>query len=585
MEIAGIVRSEGCSWDVRLRFSNALLHHGQLEHAKRFIDGFDAESFFIHADNAAQIHLMSSVLIRTGRVDRIVSLLGMEDLSERFGPFIALDTRLKAAGELLRHEENEKTRRLIEDVDVDEGLIDNLSPEQITLLVTIIVKTGQPKRALQVLEKARFDRFNGFVTDKILLSTCQAMLMKKRPRLAESLAERIDAVRFLEKASNQQEVRLLLTVMASTQRCDEILHLMEKIKHLKKFNELKGHDLALTIAHMLIDKGRGLDAFKMISGLGPEMRINTADGEKYGKALLRLKKYKELERFLLFCDQEGAGNCRYNILRTMYHRCRWQFHLAAGSIKKADFSKYDTVSEAVWAARLLNLEGNHLDAAETIDPWLTKGGLSVNETSSLLYEKGFSLRSVGEIENSLACFDQVMKLNRKVNHWVWMCHFEYAVTSYFIGNNERAVETALLGIKKRSAQFSHDQNPCIFLFAFLKGAGTKGKCFENASVFAKAWSFPHFPYHIISAVFSAVSLFEGDKQAKAQALMLSLIEQVKNAAFKTVKERLIFLLASEKKPFMDQEFVRLFGELLWPNHAKTSYERNLIFKLAGTPVQ
>ncbi len=580
MEMADIVRLEKCPWYVRFCFSNAIYDH-EPDCAKRFIDGFDFEEFF-YAENIVQMNFMVRVFIRIGCCDEVLALLKSLHSLERFDSSFVRNFSFNVIIEVLRIKNDSRAIQLLSEIDLSESLINFFCPEQLTALIEVLVRNGQSIRAMKILKQTLAD---SFLSDKISLKVAYAMLLKNKIHQAESLIEKIDAKRFIEQAANATEIRFLFNLMIYGRRGGEVHDLIKEMHDLATFKELESKDYYLSLAHMLIGKGKKKDAYGIILSLESGIVPDSENVIKFLSALLRLRMFKKLDLFFAKSKEKGSDHYDFSGLRAMHHRCQWQFNLASESFETRHLSKADNFSRVHAFARVLNCLGKHMEAKALIEPYLKLEKFSIADRSSFLIEKAISLRSMGEFGKALACFDEIIKINNTVNQWVWMADFEYALTSFFIADICKAIMTAHFGMKKKSFQLSTDQNPCIFLFAFLKDGETIKRCSEFACAFAKAWSFPHFPYHIIATVFSVIASHRLNEPEKANSAMNLILEQVKGRGLKEVKKQLVILLARNRKVFLNQEIIRLLGELLWPNHAESSYERNIIFKLAAISVQ
>ena len=454
--------------DIRLRVANALLAQGQIDQAKELIAEINSAEYFQQAASAGQVNLLFSVLIRTDQGDVSFFLLESANMAERFSVFDDIDIRLRVANALLAQGQIDQAKELIAEINSAEYFQQAASAGQVNLLFSVLIRTDQGDVSFFLLESANMaERFSVFDDIDIRLRVANALLAQGQIDQAKELIAEINSAEYFQQAASAGQVNLLFNVLVYAQRSNEIVRLLEDVKVIRLIGGEALIDLKLDIGRKLIMQGQRYTAKKILISINPDKLTNKDHFDALGLLYIHLSMFDKASSVFNVAEKKKCIHPDLFTHMAILFFCLGKMDKASKYIDEQIQSSRRTPTNLLWKAKLLNYSGQHVKALYWIDVLLSKYSSNPVWRCFGLVEKGNFLRSLGKYEEANICYQKAQSTNHGVTFWLWIAHFENAMTLIYLNKAEAALASALKGCSYKSPIYNEKYNPCAILYHYL----------------------------------------------------------------------------------------------------------------------
>lgn len=526
-------------------------------------------------DNVSLMNLAGYLLQETpSKVQEAVELTGMIRTEKS-----SWDGCLRVANMLLDNGQINQAKELIAELDSTEYFQQAASAGQVNLLFSVLIRTDQGDVSLFLLESANMaERFSVFDNMDIKLRAANTLLARGQTDQAKGLIAEIDTAKFMKHVNSAGQVRLLFNVIAYFQRPAEIFRLLEDVKIIRLFGGEALIDLKLNIVNTLIMQGQRQAAKEILTGINPESLSNQDHAGLLGLAYIQLSMFDQASH--VFGVAERKENSHPDLFTHMARLflCLGEIDKAKDYIDKHAQSNKRSPSNLLWKAKLLNYTGQHVDALYWVDILLSNFSSFPVRRCFGFVEKGNTLRSLARFEEALFCYQKAQEIHIGATFWLWIAHFEHAMTLIYLDKTEEALTAALKGCTYKSQMYSEKYNPCVILYHFLLHRQKRSKDFLIPTMKwadnARLWPHPYTPHKVWMLLLTAVVLEEQGHTQTAKSLIGEIINSLVSKD-KSQQEHLTAMLATVSF-WRDYKFLNSLSSAVWPNEFNWRVIRHLV---------
>lgn len=460
-------------------------------------------------DNVSLMNLAGYLLQETpSKVQEAVELTGMFRVEKS-----SWDVCLRVANMLLDNGQINQAKRLISKIDAAKYFERATSAWQISLLFSVLIRADKGDEALFLLESANMaERFSVFDDIDIKLRAANTLLARGQTDQAKGLIAEIDTAKFMKHVNSAGQVKLLFNLIAYFQRSAEILRLLEDVKIIRLFGGETLIDLKLNIVNKLIMQGQRQAAKEVLTGISHEKLSNDDHAGLLGLAYIQLSMFDQALHVFGVAERKGHIHPDLSVYMAVLFLCLGEIDKAKEYIDKYTQSNKRSPSNLLWKAKLLNYTGQHDDALYWVDILLSNFSYVPVHRCFGFVEKGNTLRSLARFEEALLCYQKAQEMHIGPIFWLWIAHFEHAMTLVYLDKTEEALTAAWNGCTYKSQIYSEKYNPCVILYHFLLHRQKRSKDFfiqpikwaENA----RLWPHPYTPHKVWMLLLTAAVLDE-----------------------------------------------------------------------------
>lgn len=385
-----------------------------------------------------------------------------------------------------------------------------------------------------------------------LIESAQILLKKLRVEEISLYAKSCDEIRFFLQSFIFMELPELCIAFLNS----------HKLKNRYDADELI--DLKLLLARFMVTKGYIDHAKTMVGEVDPEQIVKPKHFESLIVLNINLDRFKEVLHVSRIVEINKKIYPNYYTHLAIYHLCFGNIRKAAAIIHK---QKQATTANLHWKTKLLNLQNNHDEAIQIISTFKYEfKRLNPVEKCFGCIEEGNTLRALSRYDEALSNYQQAQQFDIEPIFWLWLAHFEHALTLSYLNENSDALRSASKGCLIRSIRYNSAYNPCEVLRKILLIRQNASLCTEDSLTKfvdnALLWPFPYFPHKywmLLLAAYGAIR--QGDRELLEKIL---LILSERHKVYRSSKN----ICVTESQPDFQSEFKNYFDclkNLLFPN--------------------
>lgn len=306
--------------------------------------------------------------------------------------------------------------------------------------------------------------------------------------------------------------------LTTTSLCNFANHLAKEAPHrlqeaggiLTMLPLTKRAPATITLANVLLMQGRKEKAQLLIEELEWHDITSPEQLSALGMTYNRLGSFKVANKIFAFAEDRGLCCPNFYTHKAIAHICLSQPRQAEKCINQ-DIGRYGpSILNLYWKMRFLNSMGRHEDALLIAEELIADySSSSPNHLCFVFVEQGIALRFSGHPLKGLVSFNNAIAVRDASPPWLWIAHFENALTLALSGKIEMAMDIAAKGHRINFSTMHSPYNPCSILHEFLcqkYGGKTSPPSLEMWIKFAKRWPWPFLPYHLWIFLFTALTL-------------------------------------------------------------------------------
>lgn len=417
---------------------------------------------------------------------------------------------------------------------------------------------------LDLILRSSFPNQYGDTNFRVKLMATKSMVSHDLIESAQILLKKLRVEEILLYAKSCDEIIFFLQsyiFMELPELCIEFLN-NHKLKNRYDADELI--DLKFLLARFMVTKGYIEHAKSIVREVDPDKIVKPEHFESLIFLNINLARYKEVLHVSRIVEIKKKIYPNYYTHIAIYHLCFGSIRKAAAIINK---QKQATTASLHWKTRILNLQNNHDEAIQIISTLKYEfKRLNPVEKCFGYIEEGNTLRALSRYDEALSNYQQAQKCHIGTIFWLWLAHFEHAVTLACLNENSDALRSASKGFQIRSIRYNSAYNPCGVLRKILSIRQNASLCTEDSlNKFADnalLWPFPYFPHKywmLLLVAYGAIR--QGDRELLEKIL---LILSERHKVYRFSKN----IGITESQPDLQSEYKDYFDRLkniLFPN--------------------
>jgi len=331
---------------------------------------------------------------------------------------------------------------------------------------------------------------------RVKLMATKSMVSRGLIESAQILLKELRVEEIMRYAKSCDEIRYFLQSFIFMELPELCLEFLKSHRMENKYNADELIDLKLLLARFMVTKGYIEHAKIIVGEIDPRLVVKQKHFESLIVLNINIGHYKEVLHISRIIKRKNHIYPNYYTHLAICHLCFGSTRKASAIIHK---QKQATNVSLHWKARLMNLQNKHYEAIRII-------GVLENDFNRLkpvekcfgYIEKGNTLRALSQYDEALSNYQKAQQSDIGTVFWLWLAHFEHAVTLTYLNENNDALRSASKGLKIRSVRYNSAYNPCgvlrkILLIQQNASLGTEDSLAKFADN-ALLWPFPYFPH-------------------------------------------------------------------------------------------